>query len=451
MVDKLRIQNFRAIEDLTIELSPGLTVLVGKNGCGKSTILDALSFAITTWTAEMRDVADGDSTTDRDVRIVTRRTAAPPRIGTRAVRDRSYPLRVQASLTVGPDRQMWTREISRLGAKPETVEGSTTVVSAIDHARRRAPRDTLRPEQTLPILAYYRTDRLSGWVDRIAAEAPSDPTFRLAGYEDGLHASLGDGGLRDWFEWRERDRVQRLGLAIQDGGSLPDAFDDSAIDAVSAAIRAALEGAKGMYYSFGDAELVVEMENGEQVAFDQLSDGQKNLAALMADVARRALQLNPHLGADAPRETSGWVLIDEVDLHLHPAWQRRVLGDLQHAFPKINFVVTTHSPQVLSSVASDSIRLIERTAEGHRVITPPVSVQGRDTNAILEDLLGVPARPAEFKARLEHAAQLIEDEQLEAARREVNALEHDLHDDPDVMGLRWELERAEDAAHPQGK
>ncbi|MGB8922932.1 MAG: AAA family ATPase [Pseudomonas sp.] len=95
----------------------------------------------------------------------------------------------------------------------------------------------------------------------------------------------------------------------------------------------------------------------------QLSDGIRNIVALAADIAYRCIKLNPHLGITAPHQCTGVVLIDEVDMHLHPAWQQTVIPDLLGAFPNIQFIVTTHSPQVITSVQAKCIRVLHTVTE----------------------------------------------------------------------------------------
>ena len=95
------------------------------------------------------------------------------------------------------------------------------------------------------------------------------------------------------------------------------------------------------------------------VPLPQMSDGYKSTISLIGDIAYRMAVLNPQLGMDVIDETDGIVLIDEVDLHLHPAWQHRILGDLQEIFPKIQFIVTTHAPAVISSAKSENLVILK--------------------------------------------------------------------------------------------
>ena len=132
---------------------------------------------------------------------------------------------------------------------------------------------------------------------------------------------------------------------------------------------------------------------------DQLSDGIRNMIGMVADIAFRCYQLNPHLGAKAALEAQGVVLIDEVDMHLHPQWQQLILGQLQAAFPKLQFIVTTHSPQVLTTVPAKQIRVIKDvTPDGYAdkkftVEIPQTSPYGRESGDALAYIMDTPVRP----------------------------------------------------------
>jgi predicted ATP-binding protein involved in virulence len=135
----------------------------------------------------------------------------------------------------------------------------------------------------------------------------------------------------------------------------------SYIESVSGAVNICLgpSGWKDISYSLSREELVAHHDQHGELPVEMLSDGIRNMIGMVADIAFRATKLNPQLGSGAAQGTPGIVLIDEVDMHLHPAWQQVVLQGLLSAFPRMQFIVTTHSPQVLSTVPSQSIRILD--------------------------------------------------------------------------------------------
>jgi predicted ATP-binding protein involved in virulence len=172
-------------------------------------------------------------------------------------------------------------------------------------------------------------------------------------------------------------------------------------------------------------------KDGEEFDFQQLSEGERALAVLTGDIARRTA------APDQPHQ--GIVLIDEIDLHLHPKWQANVLPALLRTFPSIQFVVTTHSPIVLSHVDSACVRLLEDFA---LVDVPPT--RGRDPNSVLSEVFEVPLRPAETQTQLDHIAELIDAERLAEAKAEIHRLSDQLgHGDVEVTRLRGIVELME--------
>jgi predicted ATP-binding protein involved in virulence len=135
---------------------------------------------------------------------------------------------------------------------------------------------------------------------------------------------------------------------------------------------------------------------------DMLSDGLRNTISMVADLAFRACKLNPHLGERAPLETPGIALIDEVDMFLHPFWQQTIIGSLRTAFPAMQFIVTTHSPQVLSTVRRENIRVIGKDAQGTLVASQPLAMTyGEPSNDVLQSVMQVdPQPPVEEKPDL---------------------------------------------------
>ena len=166
----------------------------------------------------------------------------------------------------------------------------------------------------------------------------------------------------------------------------------------------------------------------------------RTVIALVADIARRAVMLNQFDGADAPARVEGVVLIDELDLHLHPRWQRVALPGLREAFPRLQVVVTTHSPQVLSSAENRQVRrLVDGGLPEERVF-----VEGRDTNAILREHMDTEDRNGEGARDLQTLNELMDQghrKEAEELYRKLFARWGDL--DPDLIEARVLLDLEE--------
>lgn len=185
--------------------------------------------------------------------------------------------------------------------------------------------------------------------------------------------------------------------------------------------------------------LLVE-KDGETISLNQLSDGEKNLIALVGDIARRLTIANT--GSEKPLDGEGIILIDEIDLHLHPGWQRLMIPNLTKLFPNCQFIITTHSPQVISHAKPEHIFLLKRE-EGHIVVTRPAESYGKNTDRILEDILGVDSRPTKEKELIDKLFVLIQNGNLTDAKTLIDELYQTIGEDPEISKAQSLLKRKE--------
>jgi predicted ATP-binding protein involved in virulence len=181
-------------------------------------------------------------------------------------------------------------------------------------------------------------------------------------------------------------------------------------------------------------------KNGETFNIDQLSDGEKNLITLVGDIARRLAIANPN--SSMPLKGEGIVLIDEIDLHLHPSWQRLIISQLTKVFPNCQFLITTHSPQVISQVKSESLFLL-KNKNNELSYSMALESYGLNTDRILEDLLDVDARPSKEKKELHKIFQLIQDNKIEEAKSEIITLKNLIGEDPELVKASVLIKRKE--------
>lgn len=168
-----------------------------------------------------------------------------------------------------------------------------------------------------------------------------------------------------------------------------------------------------------------------------MSDGYRGTLNLVADIARRMAMLNPAL-CDKVLEAPGVVMIDEIDLHLHPKWQAKILGDLADIFPNVQFIVTTHSPIVVASVPRENVRMLD---DERAVVPPPVETYGHDSNSILAAILEASARPEALAALFETFYKDIDKGQYEAAGKVLDQIEEEIgNDDPELIAAKTTLE-----------
>ena len=272
----------------------------------------------------------------------------------------------------------------------------------------------------LPLALYYPVNRAVLDIPlRIKKRHPFD---RLAAYDQALSGEWSN--FRVFFEWfREREDLENERRVDHPR------FRDPQLRAVRSATERFLPGFKGLKVRRSPLRMVVE-KSREELIVNQLSDGEKCTLALAGDMARRMAIANPHM--KDPLRGDAIVLIDEIDLHLHPGWQRSIIPALKETFPNCQFLLSTHSPQILSHLDRNSIWLLERTKSG---IVPkrPADAYGQEASRILEDLMNVPARPQEIKDQLADLFLAIEKGGLKKAKRLLTNMQGEIGADPDLV------------------
>jgi predicted ATP-binding protein involved in virulence len=257
------------------------------------------------------------------------------------------------------------------------------------------------PGERWPLFAWYGVDRLQRGQDKgRAREAARD---RWEAYASSLDPSLSDAPLLQWLQ------DEMLGDVVRKRRGESERFFDKAV--MDATVRAT-PGVANAWYDPAQQSPIVLFDSGHVAPWAELSDGYHVFIALVADIARRAAMLNAIDGAEAPARVEGVVLIDEIELHLHPKWQRVVLHGLRKAFPRLQFIVSTHSPQVLSSASNRQVRRVM----GGKLIAEVLFVEGRDTNAILRDHMNTDDRDDEGTRALRDLHDAIDRGEKEKAK-----------------------------------
>jgi predicted ATP-binding protein involved in virulence len=220
-----------------------------------------------------------------------------------------------------------------------------------------------------------------------------------------------------------------LWIARQSWAAYQQGKESPIFQAVKQAMVGCVEGAENLYFDPKRGEVVVVMKNkrGTQPFFN-LSDGQRCMLAMVGDIAQKAAKLNPQLGAKVLEETTGLILIDELDLHLHPRWQRRVISDLRRTFPKIQFICTTHSPQLIGQVRAEEVVLLDGDE-----VSKPAQTFGMDSNWVLRHVMGGTDRDAGVAIKLDQIFDLIESSQFDKAQKRVDTLRTDIGEHPELV------------------
>lgn len=400
---RLELENYRCFPTLTLEIDEQLTLLVARNGQGKTSLLDAIKVALWPY---VRGFDLGSATNDLT-------GIHPDDVYLRPLKahqmEPSLPSSLTAQALFQGEKWHWTRRRDSIRKATKTrgdiftskLEGRAQVLEA--EIFNSAAQEHLKPID-LPVLAYYGTGRLWSQKKLTAAfeKAENAEFSRTYAYRDCLDPASSYKHFAKWYTRIFRSYREEQIRNIERGKLSIDVKDEFAhpVIAVQNAVNAVLANQTGwrdLAYSSEFSDLVLEHPVHGVLKVSQLSDGIRNIVALAADIAYRCVKLNPHLGILAPRESTGVVLIDEVDMHLHPAWQQTVIPDLLGAFPLIQFIVTTHSPQVITSVPAHCIRVLQTVNDdqGRRVTVTNVDqqTQGVASSQVLAYVMDIDPTP----------------------------------------------------------
>lgn len=441
---EIRLRNFRCYEDLTVPLDEKLTVLVAPNGQGKTAILDAISIALWDFVKKF-DLAKpypayNIGIDKNDVRIIKNQIPHHKDIEElEEYRQGGGMVRQLNTEIIATDTEnfVWMRYKDSEATGSRTKEDKNArLLQAKAKKIQQDIRNIELKEQPLPLFAYYGTGRL--WNEKRLMERlkqnKNDVKIRTFAYQSSLDPASSYKQFESWFtrKYMQLEREARIAWEGGEKTSLKYNQIKSEISSIHQAINKVLQIVDWQnpeYSEIFDKEIVLTHKQYGTLKLSQLSDGIQNVFGLVADIAYRCYLLNSHLGENAAKETEGIVLIDEVDMHLHPEWQQVILRDLQAAFPRLQFIVTTHSPQVLSTVKKKHIRIICDDGERKWVKKPDSNTYGEISGDVMYRVQGVnPRPPIEEREDLDKLMLWVDSGRYDDDDEEVNSLLNQLID-----------------------
>lgn len=429
-LDRLELTNYRKFERYSIDFDERLTVLVGDNGSGKSSILAASAVAVGTFLYALA-YAHQSNISGADARICARE------MGGVTDRQEQYPVVVSARGFVGEgegNALEWSRSLQFPDGDMTHQDAQQLISLSRACAQRVKDGDS---ELILPVIACYGTNRL--WTKNGPRDRRRKAFSRQDGYDHALDAGVSEDQMLTWFFKMTAQDLQR-------SQSLKPMEANPLFASVRRAVEKCFARVTGcdevnVTYNLDADDLVIEYIESDRsvrrLPFAQLSDGYRVMLSMVADIAYRMALLNPALEDRVLSETAGVVLIDEVDLHLHPVWQARVLGDLTHLFPKVQFIVTTHAPVVISSVHARQVRVL---GEGDSAHAPSGEIYGSDAGRVLVSVMGASERPEEVQEDFDKFYQALDAGDLEGSRKRLEQIEEKIGpDDTELVGARTAL------------
>lgn len=422
---RLILENFRLFANLDIPLNEQITVLVGANGAGKTSILEAASIAVGTIFTKLSGVY-GISIKKSDAHLKSFE------IGSSDDVQSIYPVSVRAEGVVDGQAIEWARCLNT--PKGSMTVGEAKALTDISGAIQRRLRDGDQ-NLVLPVIAYYGTGRLWDYHREKRGDVFNANT-RTNGYIDCLD---GTANIKLMMSWFRRMTVKKYQRQERGQGTVAE------LEVVYQAIRECFASITGFHnvdimYNLDTDELDVYYTDNDgshmRIPLNQMSAGYKGTISLIADIAYRMAVLNPQLSTCILSDTSGIVLIDEVDLHLHPYWQKRILKDLKSIFPRVQFIVSTHAPAVINSVHSENLVILKDA----QVMSAGSQVYGKDVKSVLNEIMGVDDRPDDVSALFSNFYSALNSKSYDEAEGILDQLDElrDYHD-PEVVQCRVKL------------
>jgi predicted ATP-binding protein involved in virulence len=420
-VTKLNLKNFRDAQALSLKLNPKLNVFVGVNGSGKSTVLDAIAIMLS-WPTKriIRSGASGSSIIEND--ITNGKSSSS----------------IQLSCEIDSKTIEWKLSKNRKGHAAS--EDKSNLLDLKDYVTAIQNQISETSEKVnIPLFVYYPVNRA---VLDIPLRIRGQHNFDLlTAYDNALTSGA---NFRTFFEWfRVREDLENEKFREYQNVSIKpidSQFPDPQLEAVRNALSKILPDFSNLTVRRSPLRMEVE-KNGKRLIVNQLSGGELILIAMIGDLARRMAIANPD--STKPLLGSGIVLIDEIDLHLHPRWQRIIVHKLLAIFPNCQFIISTHSPHVITHVQPESLFLLEQTDSGI-VVRKPNESYGKNVDRVLEDLMGLETtRPDEVDSDLHSIFETIDAGKLEEARSQITDLMQKIGADPELVKAEVLIKRRE--------
>ena len=415
-ITSLELTNTRAIETARFQFQPGFNLIVGVNGVGKSTVLDALRVCLSAFVKQANNLRTPLEALSLDDIRVGANALTVTCIGQIRSSEHRY--------LIHKPREASAPQEKKVGMPRELVHDTPNQALFLGAAPSLA---TGREPGGRPLAVLFSTNR--------AVPSERAPSKRVTA--GGTAAAFADAFARRELRLGELAAWMQVQVILQSERTLAGralaAFDD----AVS---RFLPDYAHLRVDSTERPRLLID-HGRSTVSVRQMSDGERGILALVLDLTRRLVQANSEM-SDPVAEAEAVVLIDEIDLHLHPKWQRQIVNNLAAAFPRCQFIATTHSPQVVASVRPDQVHLL--TSAG---IIPLDRSLGMDSNWILRHLMEADDRPEDAKAAIQSVERLIEKGTFQEARAAISEAKKNGFDLPEWSILEARMARLEIVAN----
>lgn len=419
-IENISLSNYRGVKSLSLDLNKEMNVFLGVNGAGKSTILDAAAIMLSWFVSRLKQPgASGRPITENDIKNGT-------------------PMSSVSLNCIDNEQSFYWKLVKRRRSYMKVKKKSDFSALSNYMKQMQSMIEESEEELNLPLCVYYPVNRS---VLDIPLRIRKKHKFNLfAAYDEALTSGA---NFRTFFEWfREREDLENENRKYKNALFRPDDFQfpDTQLKTVRRALDEFLPEFKNFTVRRNPLRMEVD-KNGKALSVAQLSDGEKCLIALVGDLARRLAIANPK--KENPLGGNGVVIIDEIDLHLHPKWQRRIIPTLTEVFKNMQFIVSTHSPHIITHVQPEVLYLLNTTDQGIEY-TKPTESYGKNVDRVLEDLMGLKTtRPNKVNRLLKELYETINAGEIAKAKKRIANLRELIGEDPEIVKAAVLIKRKE--------
>lgn len=428
-IHHLSIANFRSFKQIELTFEPDVTLIAGINGVGKSAILQALATLFSQALPEFTpSAAKPFFFTDDDIHHGKPSLEISLSFTVDGQRCYGNIYRVRGSDEVEIWNRFWLNE--HTSSQQHTFSEMLTRDIEADSNDFEHMLGELKAKPYQPIVIYFSPRRqLSGPPKALPGLLKP---FEIANAYDSALLDR-EVGLQEFTNW----------FSVEAGGSSVHQHRRAILDKMTEAVVTLMPDFDKLILSSSQGLRFVMEKSGTPLAMNQLSDGERGLLAMVFDITCRLCIANP--GLDDPiTEGAGIILIDEIELHLHPKWQRQVLRRLSNTFKNCQFIVTSHSPQVIGQLHPRCLRVLEWSDEKDRIIPHTVAQSfGMDSNWVLRNIMGSLARDYETEQRLSAVYDKTDEEDISNARNLLMNIEKDIGLFPELQEAKSYIDRLE--------
>lgn len=413
-IDFLEMINFRnmAAQKISFE-GKRFIVLIGDNGSGKTTILEAITRAFVPVLRTVNSEAmKANDLSNNDVRLGANGVA------------------VKVGITLNQQKYVWTNR-RRLSSQIPFEEG----IEANEQGDLKSLKSVYAKcveQRKLPLVLYYGTDR-------IIREVPQRGHIKNFAVTDALRNCFDNKDyFRDFYDWFKTEEDIELRELRNDKN-----YINNRLNSVRKAIEMMIRGYSNLRIELAPARMVLTNEQGEDLQIDQLSGGYKAVLSVVADIAKRLAVANPD--SENPLEEEAVILIDELDLHLHPKWQKNIVSDLKRTFPNCQFIITTHSPFIIQSLEAEELYDISEM----KYADESGNYQGWSIDIIQEQKMGVPKKTLCYNKLMERFSAAVDNEEYALSSQLYDSLVKMVHPNSHeriLLDLDMEMIKVDDKA-----